>query len=247
MSNTVILDNVTHQNLRVRQAYPEGAGYDLNVARVFPSELADLQRQYPLMLLKNQESGHFETIALLGFQEGENLFLDADGWASECIPLSMQRQPFLIGFQEQEIDGIPGRAPVVCIDMDHPLVNEEEGEPVFLPGGGESPYLQRMASILKAIHEGHEDGERFSQILVGLELVEPVAVDVEFRNAEKTSLKGLFRINEQTFKHLNANALQTLHEQQYLRCIFMLLASLGNMPRLIERKNRQLEHCGAGD
>ena len=70
MTNHVLLDNVTHKNLRVRTLYAQGRGYDVNVARVFPSEFAHLQREYPLFFVKNAESGHFETIALLGFGDG---------------------------------------------------------------------------------------------------------------------------------------------------------------------------------
>lgn len=238
MTHHVLLDNVTHKNLRIRPGYGKGRGYDVNVARVFPSEFARLQREYPLFFFKNPESGHFDTIALLGFSEGENLYLDGSGWDAEYIPLSIQRQPFLIGFQEKAVDGIPQQVPVVHVDIDHPCVSETEGEPVFLPQGGESPYLERVSAILATIHQGHEASRSLSQMLVGLELVESVAVEGEFADGSRQSLTGLYSVNEDRLRGLGASGLEALHREGHLQDVFMLLASLLNMKRLVERKNR---------
>jgi hypothetical protein len=239
MARHVLLDNVSHKNLRVRTGYRPGCGYDGNVARVFPSEFCELQREYPLFFVKDPASGHFESFALLGFSEGENLYLDANGWDASYVPLTVQRQPFLVGFQSQQVDGVPTQVPVVHIDLDHASVVETDGEPVFLPHGGLSPYLERVESILGAIHHGHEASRVFSQVLVGLELIESVKLEIRFDDETNVSLTGLYKIDEDKLGNLGANALETLHRQSYLRDIYLMLASLQNMPRLIERKNRR--------
>lgn len=244
MTNHAVLDNVTHRDLRVCTVYGRQQGFDVNVTRVFPSEFARLQREYPLFLVRNAESGDFESIALLGFERGENLYLTGHGWGAEELPLTIQRQPFLIGFQEKLVDGIPQRVPVVHVDLDHPSVNHTEGEAVFLPQGGESPYLERINGILSLIHEGHAASRSLSQVLVGLELVESVAVNVEFDDGSKQSLAGLYSINEDRLRGLAAGALETLHTKGHLQDVFMLLTSLLSMKGLIARKNRQLSRQG---
>lgn len=244
MTRHVLLDNVTHKNLRIHTVYGKGRGFDANAAGVFPSEFAALQREYPLFLVKNAESGHFEAIALLGFEAGENLYLTGTGWDAESIPLSIQRQPFLIGFQEQLVDGAPRQAPVVHVDLDHPSASETEGDPVFLPHGGEGPVLERVNAILATIHQGHEAGRSLSQILVGLELVESITVDVGFDDGSKANLGGLYTINEDRLRGLGANALEALHRKGHLQDAFMLLASLLSMKALIVRKNRALSATG---
>lgn len=240
MTNHVLLDNVTHKDLRIDRVYSAAQGDNVNVARVFPVEFGRLQNEYPLFFFKNAESGHFETIALLGFSNDENLYLCETGWDATCIPLTIERQPFLIGFQEQEVDGVPTQVPVVHIDMDHASVSEAGGEPVFLPQGGETPYLERISTALMTIHQGHAVSESFSQLLVGLELIEALAVDIEFENGTRQGLDGLFTINEDRLKSLSASALETLHGKGHLRDVFMMLASMPNLARLIQRKNRQL-------
>lgn len=240
MTRHVMLDNVTHKDLRVIRDYAKVPAYDVNVARVFPSEFIQLQTEYPLFFIRNKEAGNFEPVALLGFSDKENLYLDETGWDAGYIPMSIERGPFLIGFQEQVVDGVPTQSPVVHIDLDHPGVSETEGERVFLAHGGESPLLERISSILMAIHQGHEAAKSLSEMLVGLELIESLTVGVELKDGSTQSLKGLYTINEDRLRDLNASALESLHKRGHIRDVYMMLASLPNVSRLIERKNRRL-------
>ena len=60
----------------------------------------------------------------------------------------VQRGPLMIGHEGEAGAGVePTR--VVAIDMDHPSVNHDEGEPLFLEFGGNSDYLERLATMLK--------------------------------------------------------------------------------------------------
>lgn len=240
MTNHVMLDNVTHKDLRVVRDYAQVPGYDANVARVFPGEFMQLQMEYPLFFIRNKEEGGFDPIALLGFADKENLYLDESGWDAAYVPLSIEREPFLIGFQEQVVDGVPSRSPVVHIDLDHPSISETEGERVFLPHGGESPLLERISSVLMAIHQGYEASKSLSEMLVGLELIESLTLGVELRDGTQENLQGLYTINEDKLQKLNASALESLHRKGHLRDVYMMLASLPNISRLIERKNPRL-------
>ncbi len=240
MTKHVMLDNVTHKDLRVVRDYAKVPGYDVSAARVFPSEFIQLQTEYPLFFIRNKEEGGFEPVALLGFEDNENLYLGENGWDANYVPLSIEREPFLIGFQEQTVDGVPTRSPVVHIDLDHPSVSESEGERVFLPHGGESPLLERISSVLMTIHQGHEAAKSLSEMLVGLELIESMTLEAGLKDGSKQSLTGLYTINEDRLQNLNANALESLHRKGHLRDVYMMLASLPNVSRLIERKNRRL-------
>lgn len=241
MTKHVLLDNVTHKELRVRTDHRKGCGYDVSVARVFPAEFHQMQAEYPLFFMKNSETGHFDTIALLGFSENENLYLTDNGWDAAHLPLTIERQPFLIGFQEQDIDGVPTDVPVVHIDLDHPSAGGGDGQRVFLEHGGESPYLERITSILMTIHDGNEISQSFSKLLVGLELIESLVVDIELADGSRQGLAGLYTIDEEKLRGLNASALEVLHKQGHLQNIYMMFASLPNLSRLIARKNKLIE------
>lgn len=240
MTRHALLDNVSHRKVRIHRDFRPGRGYDDNLARAFPEELEALQNEYPLFFVKNRDSDHFEPVALLGFSEGENLYLVNGRWDAWYRPLTIERQPLLIGFQEQDVDGVPTEVPVVHIDLDHPSVSEAEGEPLFLPHGGESEWLERMTSVLMHIHQGHQSIPAFSQALVGLELIESVSLDMSFRDGSTHTVKGLYSIDEERLSALGGAALETLHKKGYLRYVYLMLASLPNLSILNERKNRQL-------
>ncbi|MBT8047707.1 MAG: SapC family protein, partial [Gammaproteobacteria bacterium] len=170
----------------------------------------------------------------------ENLFLTEQGWDARYVPFSIERQPFLIGFQETTEDGIPRRLPVVSVDMEHPKVSTSEGEPVFLPHGGESPFLERINEVLNNIHMGHEANKAFSRLLVGLDLIESVALKITLIDGSEHNLEGLFTINEDKLRELNGSALESLHRPGFLHSIYMMMASMPNLGKLIDRKNRAL-------
>jgi hypothetical protein len=69
-------------------------------ALTFPAEFRELQAHYPIVFAKNADGTlGFDPIALFGFQQGENLFLGSGKRAGTrpTIPLTVERQPFLIG------------------------------------------------------------------------------------------------------------------------------------------------------
>ena len=99
MTNIVLLDNVTHKDLRVRTGYSVEFGDHVNLALVFPTEFAFVQREYPI-LFRRYPDGDPEAVALLGLDKGENLFLDEPGWNARYVPAVQQRGPFLIGFHQ---------------------------------------------------------------------------------------------------------------------------------------------------
>src|ERR1041384_2845798 len=104
MTKHVQLDNIQHKNLRVRLEY--GAAYGTNVGTVltFPTEFADVQREYAIFF-RRDKNGDYYSVALLGFSPDENLYLDGDKWDSRYIPGMISRGPFVIGFQERQEGG----------------------------------------------------------------------------------------------------------------------------------------------
>ena len=152
MANFQLLNNVDHKDLKVIVERSAAMGDNVWYAVTFPAEFRNLQRHYPIFFIKNPDGGEFQAAAMFGFEDGENLFLDENGWDASYIPLNIMRQPFLIGFQEKRRDGETVREPVVTVDMDSPRVGKDHGEPVFLEHGGSSEYLERVNSILKMLY-----------------------------------------------------------------------------------------------
>lgn len=239
MTNAVLLNNVEHRELRVVTERSAEFGDDQWFALTFPLEFRALQGQYPIFFQKDARSGNFFPLALLGLQPGENLFLREGGWDASYIPLSIRREPFLIGRQQHVEDGVQKTRRVIHIDLDSPRVNRERGEALFLEYGGNSPYLDRVSDMLEAIHQGIEQGEKFVRMLQVHGLLESFTLEITLNNGESNQLKGFYTINEEQLRGLSAEDLGELHGAGFLEAIYMVMASQSQMRRLIDEKNRR--------
>lgn len=244
MPNHQLLDNVTHKDLKVIANMRPGLGDDVSFSNVFVSEFREVQGFYPIFFHKHSETGQFESIAMLGFGDSENLFLDDNGWQANYIPLSIQRRPFLIGFQNIQKDGVLTKDPVVFVDMDSPRISADDADtdalPVFLSQGGQSDYLQNINSVLQAIHQGHEQTKAFIDKLLELDLIESVNIKVTLKDNSQHELNSLYTIHEEKVAGLSGETLQQLHQLGYLQMIHMMEASMSNLSLLIEKKNSTL-------
>jgi hypothetical protein len=239
MARHVMLNNVTHKDLRVITRHAAEFGDNLGSVLTFPTEYGDIQREYPIFFRKDATTGEFASVALLGFAKDENLFLDETGWHARYIPGVIARGPFLIGFQEQRVDGDTRNEPVIHVDLDDPRVSTTQGEPVFLPQGGNSRYLERIAAILKGIHEGLAVSKAMFAAFTALELIEPVKVEIQFSPEEHYDLLGLYTISEAKLRALDGEALARLNKSGFLQGAFLVLASLNNMKTLIDMKHQR--------
>lgn len=240
MGNPVLLDNITHKDLKVLSHSGAESDSRAKQVQVFPTEFGDVQREYPILLRKDSASGNYQSVALLGFEQGENLFLRGDDWNANYIPGIVARGPFMIGFQRREVDGEILREPVLHVDMDDPRVGAAEGEPVFLPHGGISPYLERVATILNGIQEGMDVGKAMFATFAAMDLIEPVDIQIEVHRDQHYNLQGYYTISEDKLAQLDGSGLEKLNRAGFLQGAFLLIASLNNMKKLIEMKRRRI-------
>ena len=234
MAKPVLLNNVEHKDLRVITA--RGAQYgDSQMAVVAAlNEFRDLQACFPIVFHQTSNGGMgYEPLALMGFQDGENLFLKGDRWDAPYVPLMLERQPFLIGVN-------PDGELMVHIDVENPRVSTVDGTPVFKEHGGNSEFLDYRNSMLAAIHQGMQAMPAFIAALTKFQLLESFVLDIELNDGSQNRLAGFYTINEEKLGALGAEALGELHQAGHLTAIFMAVASLSNFRHLIDRKNALL-------
>jgi hypothetical protein len=230
MPNNVLLNNVEHKDLRVLTTRGPGLGDDVMFAITFPAEFRNIQAHYPIVFRKAAD-GQFQPIVLFGFQERQNLFLSRTGWDATYVPLTIERQPFLIGIGADQ-------QPMMYIDLDSPRVSRSEGEPLFRAHGGTTEFLDRMNSVLLAIHEGVERTRLFVAALLEHNLIESFVFDVQLDDGSQNRLAGFYIINEERLAGLAGDVLERLSKAGHLQAAYMAIASLSNFRALIERRNR---------
>ncbi len=237
MANNVLLNNVSHQHVKVMTRFGAEFGDSVSSVLVFPTEFMELQKEYPILFRRNSDTLKYHATALLGLSQGENLFLTPNvgsGWAANYIPAIVAKGPFLIGLESQD-SGNPKT--VIHIDVDHAKVGHPEGYPLFLEHGGNSPYVDHIASILKIIDQGVAAQEMMFTLFAELDLIEPIDIDIDLKNGEQHRLVGNYTINESKLTALSGDQLEKLNKMGFLPLAYAVITSLTNIRRLTDIKN----------
>lgn len=228
MSNIAVLNTQTHRDLRVDAVASARYGDSRHFVQVIVSEFPVLAARCPIFFAKDVETGAFYCGAMLGFDEGENLFLKAGGGFEGHRPLNLQREPFFAAGAE------------LAIDLDSPRVGAPDGEALFTEAGEPTAYLQSVMAAFRELKPGLERTKAFIATLLELKLIEPVDINLAFDDGTTRDLVGLYSVNQQTLAALPDERVVDLFRRGYLYLIHLMIASMKQIPVMAEKKNRQL-------
>jgi hypothetical protein len=238
MADLQALNPSLHKNLRINKSYEQQLGHGMGAIMILPSEILEVQREYPILLRKHPETGQFLLTALLGFAEHENLFLQEGGkWRASYIPLAMTRGPFSVGINKTESGE---QQLVVCVNRDDPRVGQDSGELLFDETGNQSAFMESVRVNLFRLHEGMADTQKVIDAFSNANLIESVNIEIEFKNKEQINFGGAYTINTEKLIQLDVEQVLKLNSEGYLALAYYIAGSLGNIPKLIELKNNAL-------
>jgi len=232
MPNHVAVNPRDHKDLRILEERSEAMGDAMMCCITFPEEFRRLQNHYPILFQLDQERSEFRCLVMFGFENGENLFLKDGSWDAGYIPLAMDIQPFMIGVPNDKDDDRK-----VILDIDSPRIGKGEGRRIFDDNGIATAYLEGISNKLSHLDDGFKKSNAYIECLKKYDLLEPLSIDVALKNGSKNRLVGFHTIHEERFSELNAEALAEFQEKRYLMPTYMVLASLSNLTKLIDRKS----------
>jgi len=235
MTQLTVINSQTHLNLRV-SPHPTTESAAMNAVSVIPHELTRLLAHYPVFFIKSGESGRFEPVALLGFDQGENLFYSNGRWEVDYVPLQIQRHPFSL-LRRPELAGAAA-ALDLAIDMESAQIRADEGERLFTADGKATKFLKDRASMMQALVTGSTEAFNFTGKLAELGLLEPVQIKVEFVDRSEKQLQGLYWIAAAALQKLTGEQLVELRNRRYLEWMYFQMATLAHVSGLVARKNR---------
>ncbi len=226
MTHIVVLNNLVHRTVRVQAEAAAKFGDNQRFVQVVVTEFSLLLPHYPILLSKDADTGAFFCGAMLGIDEGENLFLKEGGTGHEGYrPLNLQRAPFFVSGDE------------LAIDLDHARVGAETGQALFNDRGEPTPYLESIKAAFQQLKPGIEMTKRFIETLLKLNLLEPVDIVLGFDDGSKRNLADLYTVNQEVLRMLPDAAVIELFRRGYLQLIYLLIASLKQIPVLAKKKN----------
>ena len=226
MSNIVLLDSAAHRKLRVHT--PAGARFGDNqrFVGVVVNEFPMLALHYPILFSKDADTGQFYCGAMLGFDAGENLFVDEQLAAAAYRPLNLQRGPFATAGSD------------LAVDLDHARISPAGDQELFTSTGEPGKYLQSVMAVMRELRPGGERTRVFIDTLLGLKLIEPIDISARFDDGSKRELSGLYTINQDELKGLPDAAALDLFRRGYLQLVYLMRNSLNHLASLVQRKNR---------
>jgi SapC len=228
MTRIVPLSKETHKSLKVDPRASAAYGDNVRFTHVVAKEFPLLVVHYPILFSKDANTGEFYCGAMLGFDEGENLFLGEWRELEYYRPLGLQRVPFY------------AQGPDVAIDLDHPRVGVEDGTELFTELGQPSRYLQRIIWAFQDISSGLEVTRSFITALLQLKLIEPISIEAEFDDGTTRDCAGLYTVNQDALSGLPDQIVVDLFRLGYLRLMHLMIASLKQVPVLARKKNGRI-------
>jgi hypothetical protein len=176
-------------------------------------------------------------MALMGLNEGINVFLSADGRATDpslYIPAYIRRYPFLLARLRPESDELS-----LCFDPSADAVGDFEGEPLF---DGEKPSEATMA-ILQFCEQFEAAGQRTSAFMDDLlksNLLMDGEVAIQPEGFEQPFVyRGFRMIDEEKLRELRGDELRKMNQNGMLPLMYAHLFSLSQMRDVFARQMQQ--------
>ncbi|WP_434938717.1 SapC family protein [Shewanella sp. HL-SH8] len=225
MSNQItLIDHTKHGDLKI---IPSDFSHvaDQHIVPVTLHEIARAATEYPIVFVKNSDTGEFQSVAMLGLKPGENLSVKDGKWLGLYIPAVVRDYPLGLILNPDVKDKV-----WIGIREEAKDVSKTEGQALF-EGDKETPFLESRKKALITHFEEDQATRGILGFLAEKELLvsQTLTVDVA---GEKRNINGLYLIDEQKLNQLSDEDFLELKKRGLLGPIFGHLGSLNQVNRL---------------
>jgi len=204
-----------------------------NIVSLITNEFNKVASVCPIVFVEDKDE-LLKPFALLGLEQGENLFIDDNGrWKSHYIPAIIRRYPFVLGRNEGKSDL------VLCIDEESEFVSDTEGESLFNEKGEPGKITETARNYLIELQKFSELTSMFSKELAERELLSPLNMQIKNSQGALVKIDGIFAVNETKLNELPNEAFMELRKRGALSLIYAHLVSLVQMERLVQMQGKK--------
>jgi hypothetical protein len=190
-------------------------------------------RDYPLVFVSADSGKSYAAFAVLGLEQGKNLFLMSDStWDRRTyLPAYVRRYPFCMA--TITVDGKMREERMVCVEK---KALREKGDRLFDDEGKPLPDWEQQQKLLIEYEADLVRTNEMCATLASFGLLEPFTMQARPNEGTPLSLSGMGRVSEQKLAALEAEQIKTLMGKGYLQAVYAHIASLGNFQRLLDRR-----------
>lgn len=189
-----------------------------------------VQRHYPIVFGVGENPA---PLALVGLQEGENLFLGADNqWeAGLYVPAFVRRYPFMLARLTPEAQELS-----LCFDDAAGIVVEGEGDKLF-DGTEPTDTTKNILQFCEQFEQAVMRTRSFMDELTKLDLLMDGEVSIQREGlAQPAIYRGFRMVDEQKLQNLRGDQARKMVQSGLLGLIYAHLFSLSLISPLFERQ-----------
>lgn len=227
--NYIPLDKSKHSALKVIPKIQFELISNSHIAAATIKEFAQLAGVMPIVFIEDPATKNIHSVAMLGLEQGSNLFWAEERWQAPHVPLNVQRYPFDIRPDGEKLG--------VFIDENSDLISDE-GQALFTEEGEPSELLKNRQQFLSELANSEVQNQRFIKEIKELELLEELEIKVRYKSGQVRNVTGVMSINERKLVTLDDDKVLALHKAGYLGAIYSLMLSLGQLHRLVDLSNK---------
>jgi hypothetical protein len=198
-------------------------------------EFTLVQRHFPIVFSVGDSP---VPIALMGLNEGVNVFLDENGRSldpSLYIPAYLRRYPFLLAKLRQDSDELS-----LCYDPTSGAVGDfEEGELLF-DGDQPSPATKAILEFCEQFEAAGLRTNAFIEDLVKSDLLMDGEVAIQPEGFDQPFVyRGFRMVDEEKVRNLRGDELRKMNQSGMLPLVYAHLFSLSQMRDVFARQMQQ--------
>lgn len=232
MTNIVAVKKDQHQNLKVSSKRDLSQFAGQHIAPVNVREFAQASTSYPIVLIHDEQSNQYRSVAMLGLETGENLYLDDNKWQAIYVPQAFSTIPFSLGLDPDKEQTLTS-----CIDLDSPFVGEDKDVALFDENGEETEFYKSMHDQLGRLYESEVATQNFVKMLEENDLLQELELKIDVNDGQNKRLVGLFGINDKKLTELADDKVLEMHKSGAFMAIYAMLSSAGQINRLAQLRN----------
>ena len=196
-------------------------------------EFASAQRYFPIIFAAGETT---VPLALMGLNEGVNVFIDAKGKPLNpiYIPAYVRRYPYMLARIDPSKEEL-----TLCYDPESDLVNEKQGAALF-DGDKPSPALEAVLKFCEEFEIAGQRTQAFCKELEEMDLLIDGEVSIQPEGAGQPFLyRGFKMVDEQKLRDMDGATLEKINKNGILPLIIAHLFSLGLMRDLFAKQVQQ--------
>lgn len=226
------LNFVDHGNVKIKPSrhFPHVAKEQ--IVPLVVHEFANASGEMPVVFVKNSDNGEFTPVAVLGFEQGENVFF-GDTWRGSYVPAVITHRPFALMPTPEDASQMQ-----LMVQQTDELMANSEGEALFTEDGSETPYLEKRKNALGKYLEHTHITKAFVDFLAEHELLVEQTLNLEF-DGQKRQLSGVYLVSEAKLNELSDEVFLNMRKRGYLSAVYahlMSMQQLNNLARLKSSK-----------